>query len=110
MGDIPDKCPYCGAELVERDRHGFAAYECSTECHSGRWARDDDCYLAEPDFLRAENARLRKWIPDPRQMSGWDDDGAPARVCSDLRELAELQGIAPDEMPEHIRTARKGGE
>lgn len=50
--------------------------------------------------LLKEVERLRGMLPDPRQMSGWDDDGCPSDVAERLIELAEAMNI---DVPQHWR-------
>ena len=54
----------------------------------------------------AEIERLRDLIPDPRQLSGWDDDGCPPDVAAMLIDLAEAKGI---EVPEYLEAAKAAG-
>ena len=61
--------------------------------------------LSERD---AEIGRLRELIPDPRELSGWDDEGCPPDVAVGLIKLAEAKGI---EVPKHLQAMwMTGGE
>jgi hypothetical protein len=63
---------------------------------------------AEIERLRDENAKLREWLPNPLDMSGWADDGVAPEVAIGLVELAQLRGI---NVPEKLREqALAGGE
>ena len=53
---------------------------------------------AEVQILREENARLRAFLPDPREMSGWSDPGAPNSILATLGQLAVMQEIEPPEL------------
>jgi len=55
--------------------------------------------------VKAENARMRDYLPDPVACAGWDDDDAAENVAADLAILAELKQIPRDRWPKHIRRA-----
>jgi hypothetical protein len=59
------------------------------------------CWV-EIHTLRQDIGQLRTLLPDPRTLSGWDDDGCPADVAQHLIDLAVAKGI---DVPEHLREA-----
>jgi hypothetical protein len=54
-----------------------------------------------------EIERLRVLLPDPRELSGWDDPFCEPCTARYLVAVAESQGI---EVPKHLRDAAKVGD
>ena len=75
--------------------------------HLGFAFGEIECLRNQLAALKAENERLRDYLPDPVACSGWDDDGADPGLLADLAALAGLKGIPRERWPEHIAEAAK---
>lgn len=71
-------------------------------------------YVGETNALLAakdvEIQRLRemltRWVPEPQELSGWDDEDAPADAQDAIREACEVWGVP---VPEHCREENTNG-
>lgn len=118
MSDIPDKCPFCGADYHgegKTDKWEWTQYKCSTEFENGEWLQDDDCRIAQLDntitALRTELAAAKQRVAeleakDKREQI--DDLFARRDACSSLLRQRAMSSCSRDyDMEERLEQIEK---